>query len=337
MSVLRTALAVLLPSLFVCADLTAQVARRRIVSPSVPSRGLSACAPGLVVRTDRALDVAVDATHVYYGVGSDLRRVPKNGGAAPVTIAQAGSHFISMIALDGTHAYFISFDEVSFFGSVTAVPKSGGAPRIIVSNVLTPSQINLDANYVYLTSFGTPSGDFFLSDAAILRVKKDGSEVKTLVTGVSFPVATAVVGPDVFYSDINMAARTSSLRRVSVDGGESTVVEADTIVFAMATDGTYLYYSALRLTTFAEGVWRRRPDGATSVVLENQYGLYLVVAGTALYYLGSDANDVISINAVSITGGTPRTVVAVEPAYRFTADECLLYYSTGEGVERSSR
>ena len=335
MRAIPVAIAVVIAAL-VGSEAGAQTARRRVVSPAAPLRPLSSCASGVVVKADEALDLAVDDTHVYYGTGSELRRVPKNGGSAPTTAAQAGSNFIALMTADDTHVFFASFDPFSFIGTVTAVPKNGAAPRVILTNILTPFQIVHDSRYVYVSSLGTPSGDAYLNDGRIVRVTKDGAEVKTLASGITVPLALAVRGEDLFYSEFDAEGETASLRRVSINGGESAIVAADTIVFAIAADSADLYYSGLDLNTFTPKIWRRR-GATTTVLLEDAYTQFLRLAGTELYFLSLNEDDTLAIRAMPLSGGPPRTVAAVEPTYRFMVDECLVYYTTVEGVERSSR
>jgi hypothetical protein len=309
--------------------------RRRIIGPP-PLRELGWCEPGIVVRASPALDVAVDDRNIYYTTESELLRIPKNGGQTPEMLFTG--RYIGLMTVDETSVFFGAADITTGVGSVMAVNKDGGEPRFIIPDIMYPYGIANDARYVYVVSIGTPISETrTLRDGKIVRVTKDGSEIKTLASGLPPVFAFTVRGEDAFYGEVDHDAETATLNRISIHGGRSVRLLDDVFVLSLTTDGNHVYFSAIDLEASDAAIWRiSSNDETATVIVPHVFAQHLRVSGSEIYY-ASIGDEGISINAAPLAGdGSPRVVAHATPS-RLLVDDCLLYYSNGEGIQRVPR
>ena len=72
------------------------------------------------------MQVAIDATYVYYATGSTVERVALASGTPPQVLA-SGLGAVQGIALDASNVYFSVLDDnAKNEGTVRVVPKAGG-------------------------------------------------------------------------------------------------------------------------------------------------------------------------------------------------------------------
>lgn len=133
----------------------------------------------LATAQDHPGPLATDGEYVYYTTGgfqraeNAIRRVPVVGG--PSEILARGDFMPSGgIACDASHVYWTNDGEPS----VMRVPKTGGTPQIVLRELpQSPRELVLDSTHVYLSTFRKDTPGF------IVRVPKTGGASQTLIAG----------------------------------------------------------------------------------------------------------------------------------------------------------
>lgn len=121
-----------------------------------------------IVETGGGGPLAVDATHVYYLAGLEVRRAPKTGASVPATIAVLAPSTIGTatdldLLVVGDHLYYLGVD------AILRLPISGGPPEVFASgNVVTRFVADGDVIYWtdYLAGGGAVTGRIFRQPTA---------------------------------------------------------------------------------------------------------------------------------------------------------------------------
>src|SRR5207253_880321 len=172
-------------------------------------------------------------------------RVPKGGGTV-ARLAQVNDETtVGLIILDGNTIYFTASDETGLRGTIYSIPKSGGTPAAVVSGVVTPYDMVIDATNLYWTSFGTPTADGDIqADGKVERASKSGSGRIALASALSGPTTLAIDDTNVYFveSGIGLGNPASGVRAVAKNGGAvRSLVDAVPAV-ALAINGTHGFY-----------------------------------------------------------------------------------------------
>jgi hypothetical protein len=95
--------------------------------------------------------LVIDGTDVFYGTSDGVFACNPTCGGTAITQGQALD--AEQMAVDTNNVYFAS---TPYGGSPTvqSVPRGGGLPKLIASDVTVPVGVALDANYVYFTDVG---------------------------------------------------------------------------------------------------------------------------------------------------------------------------------------
>ncbi len=316
---------------------SAHAQRRHAVGWPFP---LPACGAGVVIQAAFVDDFTLAGADLYFAYNSEIWRVPKVGGASPVMLTHALGDVLWM-KVEDSRLYFATISG-ELTADIFSMPVGGGALTTIAAGQLTPVTFRTDAQFIYFVSVGTPSGDdFFLADGSVKRVAKSGGAVQTLASGLSFPLDVVVRGNLAYYGETGIAAGNTSagLRRVAADGsGGVTKLFNGGPVTSIAIDDTNAYFVLPKLGTGLVDIDRIPLGGgaATPIVADLDFADGLVIQRGSLYYV-AEANETASIDAVSLSGGAPRTVKAVETRLsRLEFDDCLMYYATDQRIERAA-
>ncbi len=99
-------------------------------------------------------DVAVDATHVYWGSANAITKIPKNGGM-PVTLT-AEAKVPAIIAVDDANVYWADAEIADAIPAtkIMKVSIDGGTPVLLASGQQEIGFIALDATSIYWTDAG---------------------------------------------------------------------------------------------------------------------------------------------------------------------------------------
>jgi hypothetical protein len=238
------------------------------------------CDPEVLVPggTDTARDLALDDSHVYFTVGTEIRRVAKVGGTSETLTG--GLAEPRGIALDATRAYVI--DERR---RVRAVDKQGGAPVTVVEDEGGTARVldlAITGSHLYWTvshdppdaAMGTvkrvplaggtpqtvatlPSGTqplavalnathvFFTTagDRRVMRADVGGGGLATLASELKEPMSIAVDAQRVVWTDLQSGVQTTPL-----DGGVDPVELAPTGgAGPLALSDTHAYFASVLL------------------------------------------------------------------------------------------
>jgi hypothetical protein len=137
-----------------------------------------------------AQELAADALSVYYVASGVLKKCSIAGCSnAPSTLAH-DQYFLGL-STDGSELYWIYGDTGIKKCSVNGC---NDAPRTIVTSLMYPVALALDATNVYWSSYDGTSA--YVISAAL----KDGSGVRTLATGQAQPSAIAVDETSVYWA-----------------------------------------------------------------------------------------------------------------------------------------
>ncbi|MFO0576006.1 MAG: hypothetical protein U1A78_18555 [Polyangia bacterium] len=134
----------------------------------------------LATAQDHPGPLATDGEYVYYMTGgfqrapdNAIRRVPVTGG--PSEILARGDFVPSGgIACDGSHVYWTNANQPS----VMRVAKTGGPPQVVLRELPQgPRELTIDGTHVYVATFRRDTPGF------IVRAPKAGGPTQTLISG----------------------------------------------------------------------------------------------------------------------------------------------------------
>ncbi|AUX30331.1 hypothetical protein SOCE836_024340 [Sorangium cellulosum] len=173
------------------------------------------------------MGLALDATSIYVGDDSAVKRVPIGGGEAVQLAVGSGSR---RLEIDDTHVYWTNADA----STIRKVPIGGGEDVILATGYFESHEVALDATTVYWTTPGEGPGV-----GSVNKVPKAGGTPVALATGQASPFSIAVDGTHVYW--VNVAD--GEIKRVPVDGGEAVVVISGVSPNDLAVDGTSIYWT----------------------------------------------------------------------------------------------
>jgi hypothetical protein len=304
--------------------------RRRSVLPTAPP-----CAEAEIASDFIANDLASDATYLYFtNQEGSLYRLAKSGGIAPELLTSISDQIVA-IAVDADRIYFAtaSNDFSNFLASIESLPKNGGTPTLLASNVVAPADLLVDDTYLYWNSTGTPSSDGadVQADGKIEKMRKDGTGRVVLAQNLSFPISIALDGDNVLFGETGLAVGNTAagLRSVPKAGGAVTSLVDGAPVIGIAPTPATIYFGSVGGLSFAASI--NALDRATKNVtqLATDVGaipLTVKVAGDQVYYYLLADED--SIRAVPVTGGSERVIHSGGfSTPEFLVDDCALYYA----------
>jgi hypothetical protein len=322
------------------------VPRRRAVLPGDAGCTPAALADGVLIN-----DVVVDDTYVYFSdseVGA-LYRVTKAGGGARELLATFPSGEIARLAVDATSVYVTTIPLQSASGTIYAVPKRGGAPRVLVENAIAPIDIRTDGDFVYWVSAGTNVGFLGLArDGSIHRIRKDGRERQTVAANLSAPFGMAFDETDVYFVESGFEVLNSGptgVRSVPKGGGavRSVLDVRGPMAIALSSDRVFFWAGKLSLFGLVEeGHLLSVPkSGGTAVELlaGRMIASSLTVAGDRLYFVHYESSTgEEKVASIPLGGGTMETLrtggLAID---RIAVDDCAVYYGILWSVNRLPR
>lgn len=234
----------------------------------------------LAAEQDHPGPLATDGQYVYYMTGgfvrapdNAIRRVPVTGGPSEVL---ARGDFIPSggIACDGTHVYWTNANQPN----VMRVPKTGGPPQVVLRELpQAPRELVVDGSHLYVATFrrdtpgfivrapkaGGPTQTlisgrdaihgltldegwlYFVGGQEILRVYKEGSEVKTVLPKQDRVAAIRLLADaqSLYFFHEEATIGRYVLSRMPKGGGPlTTLAQRGTSVKQIAMSETHLYF-----------------------------------------------------------------------------------------------
>jgi hypothetical protein len=231
------------------------------------------------------LDIAVDATNVYWG-GWDVydgtgdnggrkfmatvMRAPVGGGAA--TQIWSGSWLVPRcgMAIDSSAVFWMGF--VGFPSGMDSsevpwrAPITGGGPRPLSSAPFSFACIAVDATRVFLSQRGDPKKS---NVNRLLTVPSSGGEETVLVPdGVSILGYLAIDSTNVYYQ-----GESANLMRIAKSGGAPQSL-APATMNALAVDGVHVYWVEGNVMANVPGAVKRVPVGGGTVTTMASFSGY---------------------------------------------------------------
>ena len=220
------------------------------------------------------------------------------------------------IALDATHVYFTHGR-----GSISRVPKAGGAIEPLVTNMRGPASLDASTDRLCWVNTGTHSADF--RDGSVRCIAKTGGVDQELSMSY-FPSALAIEGATIYWVEIDGQL----VRKVATDGTSSATVDSSpTSKTSIAIDGSRIAWTA---SGPEDVVVMDRASGAKSIVSAQEYSADGVMfVGPDIFWVTRHNDFETGAIRVSRAGGAPADLVADEdyPQGLVLVDDMVLWTS----------
>ena len=231
---------------------------------------------------------------------------------------------VSWFALGGDTIYLADVT-----GSLLKVPKGGGTPAVIASNVATAiGIIVVDESSVY---FITQDSD---STGSIYSVPRSGGTPKLLATNLPAPLDMRVDATSVYWLNLgtimgeNVAADGSVERMLKDGSGRQKLVGNLNAPGALDIDATDVYFTETGFATSGSmtlGLRRVPKSGGTITTLVDDVAIFaLAVSGSDVFYSGASISS-LSIARIAKSGGTPQDLVSGILAMTLLVRDSRLY------------
>ena len=175
--------------------------------------------------------MATDATHVYWTTTTDIRRVPKTGGAVEVVVTSGSSMRFWWPALDDASVYATTDDA----GMVVRAPKTGGPPRVIANTSTRLGGSAVDQGSLYWNEYDR-TGSIFRLDLATL--------VSEPFFQAGAAVALRVAGDSIWFGcDQDPNSWQKRLVRVPFGGEAAVAYSVPGHLIPYDSDGLHMYWA----------------------------------------------------------------------------------------------
>lgn len=260
-------------------------------------------------------DVSANPLHCGRCGHSCLGGECKDSRCVPTLLA-GSLGLVSSVAINATHVYFASFDDV-----VGRVPKVGGAvePLAAKPSVNLPKRVAVTSTHFYWASSD-------LSNGAVVRCPISGcAGSPQVLSQPDEPTGLAVDATHVYWADHN---GTTIARKPLSGGAIEPIANTAALPVSVAVAGPHAFW----VEDFTGEVYRNQgPDGGSLYIGTNgTSGRDIAVDEAFVYWsAGEDYGDLGRINRAPRTGGGPSTllVVAQGDPLTITIDATHVYWT----------
>jgi hypothetical protein len=273
--------------------------------------------------------LAIDRTSVYWanwGTGSansgSVMKVGLDGG--PVTTLADAQYSPGGIAVDATGVYWSSNGEVQ------KVPLAGGTATVVATGFIN-DDIAVGPSGVY----GTDTTDAPVS----APLSGDGGAATRLAPGLgnSNTYGIAVYGPNLYWTEFS---NTDEVLKVSLSGGEPTVLAKGQVPFGVAVDEKNVYWIDGGNTPSGGRVMKVSVDGSYAVTLASGIAdpTGIAIDATNAYVTtGFHSDGPGSILRVPLAGGQVTTLATgLSGPAGIAVDTTSVYWTNLGGEEKGA-
>ena len=215
-----------------------------------------------------------------------------------------GDHLFD-VAVDETHAYFVSYQEN---GYVARVPLIGGDVEILAAEQNGPARITVNDTHVFWSNY---------LGSTVNQMLKSGGTLTTIGPYTS-PLGIEVDDTHVYWAD-NTSEGT--LYRRSLSGGNvETLTNTATWAWGLSLDGEAIYYTAYG----ASAVYFLPLSGGSPVLIANtpDYPTALNISNNVLFWV-----SINEIQSVPAQGGTTTTLASDRKPYGIVVKGDNVYFT----------
>ena len=197
-------------------------------------------------------EFVIDATGIYWTTGGGGGAVTKASldGGAPVELTDPG---VWRFAIDGKNVYWAIPPTRGMCGTgvVMKTPITGGDSIVVAAGLGTVSALAVDATSIYWAS---RPDDF--SGSTLTKMPLAGGPPVELASAEQYIFRIVVNSANVYWTT------PPELRRVSINGGASVLLDPDVFPLYLAVDGTNVFY-----TNYSGAIETMPTSGGTKTVL----------------------------------------------------------------------
>ena len=249
------------------------------------------------------------------------------------------------VLLDGDTLYYTTTNGSQPTGTLSKLPKAGGAPTVLASELVHPVNLTLVDSTFYFSS-----GQPHRGSVTLMRVPSAGGTPEQLPVGeevIAFALdATTVFYPHVVGSEFSASVRASPLAELDQ---QTQVADLGSSAEMLIADGAELYFSGF--TPGAEGggdldtVWGRFPKaGGTPETFGTnpEPAVFRLRDGDDFYFIELTA-DGARLLVASVAGADFTPLATFESGsdalygWPIVLDATYLYVGTTDGVVRIAR
>ncbi len=278
---------------------------------AVCSSGLCAPSPVTNAAAGVIMDLAIDATSVYWTVaGAVYLKQFATPGSSPTVISPLSQVDPRGIAVDTTNVYWVDFasGEVAY----TQILAPASTPTVLVQPLLKdagpspdqPIDVAVDANNVYWVDQG--------SGTVNEKPLRGGGAAIVLATGRNHPIAVTFDSKFVYWADHGTTQTgTGSINRVAIGQALGTVTPLATSQDQpeeLTVDATSVYWTNRSNSGTVNGV--PVGGGIVAVLASNQGGPHGVVVDSSWVYW-TNYNDNM-VKKAPLTGGSTYTLATLQ-------------------------
>ena len=206
-------------------------------------------------------EFVIDATSIYWTSDSGGGTVTKASldGGAPVEITDPDAW---RFAIDGKNVYWAIPPARGTCGTgvVMKAPLTGGNPIVVAAGLGKVSALAVDATSIYWAS---APDDF--SGSTLTKMPLAGGPPVELASAEQYIFRIVVDSANVYWTTPH------ELRRVSINGGTSVLLDPDVYPLYLAVDGTNVFFSQRSLGRHRDDAHRRRDEDDTGDVSEPEW------------------------------------------------------------------